>query len=512
MLSTAATVFGGIGLFLLGMVLMTDGLKALAGDALRGWLARFTGSRLSAVASGAGLTALVQSSSATTLATIGFVSAGLLSFNNAIGVIIGANLGTTSTGWIVSLLGLKFSIGTVALPLIGVGALLKLLGRERMAQAGIALAGFGVIFVGIDVLQAGMADLSNQIDLSRFAVDGWWARVLLVGIGMVMTVVMQSSSAAVATTLTALATGTVNLDQAAALVIGQNVGTTVTAGIAAVGAQTAAKRTAVVHVAFNVGTGFIAFLLLPAFAALGRVLADTWIGEDPALTLAAFHTAFNLLGAVIFIPLIPQLGQLAERLVPEHRTPLARHLDQSLTTVPALALDAARRTLDETVQTLVTHLRHRLGGSPAAPLDEALATLPAAANFLARMPELEPQRLAEWSMLIQQLDHAQSLARLLEDPADMSDLLLSAILASQRQALAVALQHFPSASVAEILLSGGTRAGILERTASRSLEVAEAFRALAGQRTLEEMIDLLERLRPIHRPSAEGGVSDVQES
>ncbi|MFP5380591.1 MAG: Na/Pi symporter, partial [Vicinamibacteria bacterium] len=178
---------------------------------------------------GAGITALVQSSSATTLATIGFVSAGLLSLPNAIGVVIGANIGTTATGWLVSLLGLKLSIGKIAMPLIGVGALLRLLARERLAQAGLALAGFGVIFVGIDALQAGMAALAGRVDPAQFPVAGLAGRLLLVLLGVLMTVIMQSSSAAVATTLTALSGGAITLDQAAALVIGQNVGTTVTA-------------------------------------------------------------------------------------------------------------------------------------------------------------------------------------------------------------------------------------------------------------------------------------------
>src|SRR5690606_13279944 len=140
---------GGIGLFLLGMVLLTDGLKAVAGDALRRALERSVRGRLSAVASGTAVTVLVQSSSATTLATIGFVSAGLLAFPRAVGVLLGASLGTTSTGWLVSLLGLKLSVTALALPLVASGALLRLLGRERWAAGGLAMAGFGLIFVGI---------------------------------------------------------------------------------------------------------------------------------------------------------------------------------------------------------------------------------------------------------------------------------------------------------------------------------------------------------------------------
>jgi len=240
-------MLGGIGLFLLGMILMTDGLKTAAGNALRKALARFTGGPLSALLSGATLTALVQSSSATTLATIGFVSAGILTFEQAVGVVFGANLGTTSTGWLVSLLGFKVSIAAFALPMVGAGALANLLGRGRWRAAGLAVAGFGLIFVGIDQLQVGMAGLATRLDPSMLPGDNLAGRLALVGLGVLMTVVMQSSSAAVATTLAALHAGTIGLDHAAALVIGQNVGTTVTAGLAAIGASTAARRTALAH-------------------------------------------------------------------------------------------------------------------------------------------------------------------------------------------------------------------------------------------------------------------------
>ena len=207
-----AQLLGGIGLFLLGMILMTEGLKALAGGALRDVLTRFTGGRLQAAASGAALTAMVQSSSATTLATIGFVSAGLLPFAPAVGVIVGAAVGTTSTGWLVSVLGLKFSISAIAMPLVGVGALIRLLGRGRAANLGMALAGFGVIFIGIATLQGGLDDLAQRFDLTAVRGETIPGRLLLVAIGFAMTVVMQSSSAAVATSISALHSRAISLE------------------------------------------------------------------------------------------------------------------------------------------------------------------------------------------------------------------------------------------------------------------------------------------------------------
>lgn len=369
MASMISTILGGIGLFLLGMILLTDGLKALAGDSLRGFLARFTGGRVSSLITGTTITALVQSSSATTLTSIGFVSAGLLTFQQSVGIILGANLGTTSTSWLVSLLGLKFSISKVALPLIGVGALARLLTRGRMAHIGLALAGFGLIFVGIDTLQIGMETLSTRIDPSSFPSGGLSGRFLLVLVGVVMTVVMQSSSAAVATTLTALYAGTIDFPQAAALVIGQNMGTTVTAGIGAIGASAAAKRTALAHVLFNLLTGVLAFLILPVAVWL-LTAANARAGlTNPALLLAEFHTAFNLLGVALFLPFLGPYSRLVSRLIPERGPALTRHLGPLVARGP-VAIEAAgltvRAILEETLDALLTLL------GPAPPL-EALA-------------------------------------------------------------------------------------------------------------------------------------------
>jgi phosphate:Na+ symporter len=360
-----ASILGGIGLFLLGMSLMTDGLKALAGEALRKVLSRFTGGPVSALLSGAFLTALVQSSSATTLATIGFVSAGLLTFSQSVGVILGTNVGTTSTGWIVSTIGLKLNVAALALPLIGVGAVLRLVGRGRGAAAGLALAGFGLLFLGIDTLQAGMKSLSQGFDPSSFPRGGVGARALLVLVGALMTVVMQSSSAAVTTTLTALHAGTLELEQAAALVIGQNIGTTVTAGFAAVGASVSARRTALAHVLFNGVTGLVAFVFFPLF--LRGVLAASG-ASDLAVQIAAFHTAFNVLGVTLFLPFSRAFAARIEALLPEKGPQLTRHLDPSVTHIADVAIETARRTTHEialeTLDLLASWLRDPSGRDP----------------------------------------------------------------------------------------------------------------------------------------------------
>lgn len=345
MIDVVAHLAGGIGLFLLGMSLMTDSLKDMAGDTLRLWLAKFTGSIYKALFSGIGFTLLVQSSTATTLATIGFVSAGVLTFSQAIGVIIGANIGTTSTGWMVALLGVKFSITNIALPLIALGAILKLLTHGRVALFGLCIAGFGLIFIGIDQLQWAMAGFSEQVDLSIFTTTSFISKLFLVLIGLVMTVLLQSSSAAITTTLAALATGVVNLEQTFMLVIGQNIGTVATAVLAALGASVSAKRTAAVHVIFNIVSAVFAFFFLaPGFVWLYET-SPIFSTFDQVLIIAAFHTAFSVLGALLFLPLLNQFEMLICRLIPEKAQNHIQYLDQASLEVPTLAIAAAERVL-----------------------------------------------------------------------------------------------------------------------------------------------------------------------
>ncbi len=394
---------GGIGLFLLGMSLMTDSLKAMAGDSLRQWLVRFTGSPMKAMFSGIAFTAMVQSSTATTLATIGFVSAGVLTFAQAIGVIIGANIGTTSIGWIVAFVGLKFSISAFALPMIGLGAMMKLLCKDTLAFLGLVLAGFGLLFLGIDVLQQAMAGFASQVDLSQWSDSSLWTRFLLVIVGLVMTVLLQSSGAAITATLTALATGTIDLPQALALVIGQNIGTVATGIVAAIGATISAKRTAMVHVVFNVVTAVFAFfLLMPATLWLAQM---PWFPFDHITIIAIFHTAFSVLGALIFMPFTEKFQAVIERLVPE-TTPqhTTQYLDESLFAMPALAIATAKRALCDGLAQTFDSLTHASQGKISAQeinvdiLDETLATVE---RYLQKMPV--PQAQTDQEHLIELL-------------------------------------------------------------------------------------------------------------
>ena len=214
---------GGLGLFLLGMIIMTDSLRNLAGDAMRKLLLRFTHTPLSGAVTGTVATAILQSSSATTVAAVGLVGAGLMGFAEALGIIFGANIGTTITGWFVVLLGFKLQIGSVLMPLILIGALLRLFANDRWANIGMAVAGFGLIFVGIYLIQQGMVDVQKLVTPENFPGDTFVGRIQLLLLGILFSAVTQSSSAGVAVTLTALYAGAINFPQAAALVIGMDV-------------------------------------------------------------------------------------------------------------------------------------------------------------------------------------------------------------------------------------------------------------------------------------------------
>lgn len=383
-------LIGGIGFFLLGMTLLADGLKAFAGDSLRRALLHFTGRPVMAFMSGVLVTAMVQSSTATTMATIGFVSAGLLSFAQSVGIVMGASLGTTSMGWLVAIFGLKFSISSLALPIVGIGGFMRMLAKGRLSLLGMSLAGFGLIFVGIDYLQQGMGGLTQQVDLSALPSSGLVGHLLMVLVGIVLTLIMQSSSATVATAMTALNADAITFEQATLLVVGAAIGTTSTAIFVAIGASTAAKRTALAHVLFNLFSGLLAVLLLPFFLyALEWAQRHGWLG--PAMSLAVFHSAFILLGVLIGLPFIRPFSRLIERILPEKGPRLTRHLDTSLFTIPSVAMEAAKMALRETAEVMFKALSERMrdpsvvrvNGDVSVEIENALSEI---SHFIGKIP------------------------------------------------------------------------------------------------------------------------------
>src|SRR5262245_25176841 len=360
-MSTAISMLGGIGLFLLGMTVMTGGLKGLAGSALRTVLAKAAATPMRGAFWGAITTLLVQSSSATTMTTIGLVSAGLLTFPQGLGLVFGANVGTTGTGWLVALIGVRVSLTAAALPMIFVGALIKLLGRGRLSGSGAALAGFGLVLFGLTTLQQGMGGLAERLhpaDLPAVLASsgaGWLAGMFgvlkLVVVGLAMTAVMQSSTAAIAITMSAHYAGAVGLDQACALIIGQNIGTATSSAMAAIGASTTAKRLAVAYVFFKLTAAAIALALFPVITPL-LIRASNTI--DGVTLLAGYHTAYNVVGVVVLLPLIDRFTRFVEKILPERASPLTRCLDPSALANPIAAVEAVRRTVARALEAICT--------------------------------------------------------------------------------------------------------------------------------------------------------------
>src|SRR5271165_1832373 len=367
-MSTTISILGGVGLFLLGMTVMTEGLKALAGSSLRTVLGKAAATPLSGAFWGAVVTLIVQSSSAVTMTTIGLVSAGLLTFPQGLGLVFGANVGTTGTGWLVALIGVRVSLSTYALPLIFAGALTKVLASGRIAAAGAAVAGFALVLYGLTTLQQGMGGLAASLHPSDLPsvigapgvgwLAGWVGLLTLVVVGLAMTAVMQSSTAAIAVTISAFYAGAVGLEQGAALIIGQNIGTATSSALAAIGASATAKRLALAYVLFKVIAALIALAAFPFTAALMGRLASSL---DGTTLLAAYHTAYNVVGVAVLLPATQWFTRLVERLLPSKDSALDRVLDPAALVNPVVAVEAARRVVADALRTIaVSIVDHRI--------------------------------------------------------------------------------------------------------------------------------------------------------
>ena len=482
-METTVAIVGGIGFFLLGMAIMTDGLKALAGSALRVVLAKAAATSVSGTFWGAVVTLLVQSSSATTMTTIGLVSAGLLTFPQGLSLVFGANIGTTGTGWLVALLGVRISLTAYALPIVFVGALLKLMGKGKWAASGAAIAGFALILVGLTTLQQGMSGLAEQLNPADLpAVLGepgvpWWSGALgvlaLVATGIVMTTVMQSSTAAITVTISALYAGAINLDQALALVIGQNIGTSTSSAMAAIGASSTAKRLAVAYVAFKVIAAVIALVLFPVVV---RLMLRASESVDPVTLVAAYHTAYNVMGVAILLPLLGPFTRVIERIVPERVSTFARSLDPSaLAAVPTVAVEAVRCTVARVLDALCTSAN---APEDSAMVSEASAALNQARAFLSKVTEpLVSEHEQQWLIsTVHALDHTVRLAEATQESAKIDVTLDSP---DERRALklyAVAMR---------------TAAEIAAPMARASEPSADAAASGAGRGEISEAVDRL---------------------
>jgi phosphate:Na+ symporter len=364
---------GGLGLLLLGMQILTDGLKAAAGGHLQQFLERSTQTRLRAAASGFAVTAVVQSSSAVVVALLGFTNAGMLKLRQAAWVVFGSNVGTTMTAWIVALIGLKINIGIFAWPLIGIGMLLQLFRKQKLSgQIGLAIAGFGILFVGLDTLRDAFEQVTAIVPIEQLRITGIGGIALAVVAGIVLTALVQSSSAALAIVLTASVSGVFSPLAGAAVVIGANVGTTVTALIASVGATAHAKRLAAVHVLMNIITGMSALVLLVPMWWAAELLSGGEQITNISSGLAVFHTLFNLLGVALMWLFDERIFRAVERWyrLPPLRSGEPRFLDKTVLEIPAMGLNAVKQEQNRVLRQYQIRLRTLLRDSQLTEVTE----------------------------------------------------------------------------------------------------------------------------------------------
>ena len=331
-------LIGALGVFLFGMKVMSDALLKLAGNRMRSILATMTSNRVLGITTGFLITSVIQSSSATTLMVVSFSNAGLLTLTEAISVIMGANIGTTITAWLITILGFKVSMSAIALPLVGFGFAFTFAKKEQTKNIGSFIIGFALIFIGLQFLKEAMPDIKNNPGilefLSKYTDLGYLSILLFLLIGTILTVVIQSSSATMALTLIMTAQGWIPFEMAAAMVLGENVGTTITANLAAIVANYKAKQTARAHLIFNlIGVLWMLILFYP-FLKFVSWLSIQFGSDSPYLTAAAipvaislFHTTFNICNTFLLVWFLNPIANVVKKMVPE-RAPQERAVEE----------------------------------------------------------------------------------------------------------------------------------------------------------------------------------------
>lgn len=332
---------GGLGIFLFGIKYMSDGLQKTAGDKMRNLLATYTTNPILGVLVGVAVTILIQTSTGTTVMAIGLVNAGLMTLRQAVGVVFGANIGTTMTAFII---GIK--IEEYALPIIAIGAiLLFFINKKKVQYIGQIVFGFGALFLGLSTMGGGLKPLKDLPVFTDFIVDVSHSPILGVIVGTVFTIIVQSSSATIGILQTLAGEGMIDLKSALPVLFGDNIGTTITAVLASIGASVAAKRTALVHVIFNVVGTIIFVSILPIV-----YIAVMWLGADVnvRMQIAYAHGLFNTTNTLIFLPLIPTLAWLVTKIIPGKMQELEfkpKFLDSRLLATPAVALGQAQHEI-----------------------------------------------------------------------------------------------------------------------------------------------------------------------
>lgn len=321
------TLIGSLGLFLFGMKIMSEGIQKVAGDKMRAILGAMTRNRVMGVLTGLLITSIIQSSSATTVMVVSFVNAGLLSLVQAIGVIMGANIGTTVTAWIISLLGFKVKMMVVAIPVVGIGFPMLFSKKDKLKSLGEFLIGFGILFIGLEFLKGSVPDLQKSPEALEFLKDltgmGHLSTLIFIVIGTILTIIVQSSSAAMALTLVLCNNGWIGFEAGAAIVLGENIGTTITANIASLIGNVHAKRAALSHTLFNVfGVIWVFFTFNLVLKGIDFYLVSS--GEvspfkDPTsipVALSIFHTSFNVSNTLILIWFVKFIENVVKKIIP----------------------------------------------------------------------------------------------------------------------------------------------------------------------------------------------------
>lgn len=347
-------LIGSLGLFLFGMKVMSDALLRLAGNKMRSILATMTSNRFLGIATGFLITSVIQSSSATTLMVVSFSNASLLTLPEAISVIMGANIGTTITAWLITILGFKISMSSIALPLVGFGFLFTFSKKENTKNWGGFIIGFAILFIGLQFLKDAMPNIDENPQILEFLKQytnaGFWSVLLFLLIGTILTLIIQSSSATMALTLIMTAQGWIPFELAAAMVLGENIGTTITANIAAIVANFQAKRTARAHLIFNIlGVIWMLALFYPFLRMISWTVQELG-SSSPFVSAAAipvaislFHTVFNILNTFILVWFIKPISRLVEKIIPEVVAPemaieVPKYLDKEMLKYPETAI------------------------------------------------------------------------------------------------------------------------------------------------------------------------------
>lgn len=373
-------LLGGLGVFLLGIKMMSDGLQKAAGDNLRKIISGATRNRFTATLSGMAATSIIQSSSATTVMVVGFASAGLLTLTQSLGVIFGANIGTTTTAWLISILGFKVDISVFAMPMIGIGFFSQFVKKWPVVRRiGEAMLGFGLLFLGLSLIKGAIPDLQNSSAvvewITKFRPDTFLSLLGAIGVGGILTVIFQSSSAVMALTLTCAAKGLIDYPTACALVLGENIGTTITANIAAIGAPLTAKRAALGHLMFNlIGVVWAVIFFNPLLDLVSLIVPGSTEGTAQEVLLmsipfhlSAFHTVFNVINTCIMLIFIKQFEKLIMLVIPlkksEYNQTDLIYLKAGITSTPELFIEAARREIDRMagiIETILSKNIHAL--------------------------------------------------------------------------------------------------------------------------------------------------------